>query len=168
MIEIPKILKLVEPRLIPKGQDCSGEDVVDLFKLGLLMQELCEKQKGAGLSAVQVGIPLDFFIIKFPDYYRFFLNCQYESKDDVKEKSLEGCLSLRDLTGQLRFFEVERYSNILVKGKELIWEPELKIVDFEMTPDENVKIVFQHEISHSFGILISQIGKEVYLWENRN
>ena len=42
-MEIPAKLKLVEPRLIPKGEDCSGEDLVNLFKLGLLLQDLCEK-----------------------------------------------------------------------------------------------------------------------------
>jgi peptide deformylase len=165
---IPAKLQIVEPRLIPKGQDCSGEDLVELLKLGLLMQELCTKQKGIGLSAVQVGIPLDFFIISFPSQYRFFLNCKYEPLNDSKEKSLEACLSLRNLTGDLRFFEVQRHSNVRVIGKELVFEPELAIVDFESTPDETVKIVFQHEIDHSSGILISQIGKEIFVWENRN
>jgi len=167
-MEIPAKLKLVEPRLIPKGENCSGEDLVNLLKLGLLMQDLCEKQKGAGISAVQVGVPFDFFAVKFTDQYRFFLNCTYEPLDELKEKSLEACLSLRTLVGELRFFEVDRHSNIKVKGKELIHEPELKIVDFECIPDESLKIVFQHEIDHSFGVLISQIGKEVFLWENRN
>lgn len=159
-------LQIVEPRLIPKGQDCSGEDLVDLLKLGLLMQELCVKQKGIGLSAVQVGLPLDFFIVSFPSQYRYFLNCKYEPLNDSKEKSLEACLSLRNLTGDLRFFEVQRHSSISVKGKELISEPELAVVDFESIPDESVKIVFQHEIDHSRQILISQIGKEVFLWGN--
>lgn len=166
-MKIPAKLQLVEPRLIPKGQDCSGEDLVDLFKLGLLMQGLCVKQNGIGLSAVQVGVPLDFFIISFPSQYRFFINCKYEPLDDKKDKSLEACLSLRNLTGDLRFFEVERYSSIRVRGKELISEPELALIDFDSTPAEIVKIVFQHEIDHARQILISQIGKEIFLWENR-
>lgn len=167
-MEIPAKLKLVEPRLIPKGEDCSGEDLVNLFKLGLLLQDFCEKQKGIGLSAVQVGLPFDFFAVKFTDQYRFFLNCTYEPLDELKEKSLEACLSLRTLAGELRFFEVDRHSKIKVKGKELKYDLELKIVDFEFIPDESSKIVFQHEIDHSQQILISQIGKEVFLWENRN
>ena len=167
-MEIPANLKLIEPKLIPKGENCSGEDLVNLLKLGLLMQAFCEKQKGVGLSAVQLGIPFDFFVVKFDDQYRFFLNCTYEPLDELKEKSLEGCLSLRTLIGGLRFFEVDRYSKIRVRGKELVHDVELKIVDFDFIPDESSKIVFQHEIDHSFGILISQIGREVFLWENRN
>lgn len=159
---------MVEPRLIPKGEDCSGEDLVNLFKLGLLMQDFCEQQKGIGISAVQVGVPFDFFVVKFAEQYRFFLNCVYEPLDELKEKSLEACLSLKTLTGELRFFEVDRYSKVKVKGKELTHDFELRIVDFELMPDEIFKIVFQHEIDHNFGILISQIGKEVFLWENRN
>jgi peptide deformylase len=167
-MEIPAKLRLVEPKLIPKGLDCSGEDLVNLFKLGLLLEEFCEKQKGVGISAVQVGIPFDFFVVKFPDQYRFFLNCTYEPLDESKEKSLEACLSLKTLIGGLRFFEVDRHSKVKIKGKELIHDIELKIVDFEFVPDESFKIVFQHEIDHSQQILISQIGKEVFLWENRN
>jgi len=167
-MEIPAKLKLVEPRLIPKGENCAGEDLVNLFKLGLLMQDFCEKQRGVGLSAVQVGLPLDFFIVKFSDRYRFFFNCTYQSLAELKEKSLEACLSLMTLTGGLRFFEVERYSSIQVNGKELVCEPELKVVDLQIVPGGLDKIVFQHEIDHSFGILISKIGKEIFLWENRN
>jgi peptide deformylase len=147
--------------------DCSGEDLVNLLKLGLLMQDLCERQRVIGISAVQVGVPFDFFAVKFPDQYRFFLNCIYEPLDESKEKSLEACLSLRTLAGELRFFEVDRHSNVKIKGKELTHEHELKIVDFELTPDEFFKIVFQHEIDHSQQILISQIGKEIFLWENK-
>jgi peptide deformylase len=166
-MEISTKLRLVEPRLIPKGQNCSSEDLVDLFKLGLLMQEFCEKQKGIGLSAVQVGIPFNFFVVKFPDDYHYFLDCAYEPLDESKEKSLEACLSLRTLVGELRFFEVQRHSKVCIKGKELVCEPELCLVDVDFVPDESTKIVFQHEIDHSFEILISQIGKEVFLWESK-
>lgn len=162
---IPTKLQLVEPRLIPKGHDCSGEDLVDLFKLGLLMQELCTKQEGIGLSAVQVGVPFDFFIVNFSSHYRFFFNCKYEPISDAKETSLEACLSLRNLVGGLRYFEVNRYVSVRVKGKELIWEPELKVIDCELTPEEVFKVVFQHEIDHSSGTLISKIGKEVFMWK---
>jgi peptide deformylase len=166
-MEIQAKLRLVESKLIPKGQNCSGEDLLSLFRLGLLMQEFCERQKGVGLSAVQVGVPFDFFVVKFSSDYRYFLDCVYEPLDESKEKSLEACLSLRTLIGELRFFEVQRHSKIRVKGKELVSEPTLCLVDVDFVPDESTKIVFQHEADHSQQILISQIGKEVFLWENK-
>lgn len=157
-------LKIISPDTIPRGQHCSLDDLPLLFKLGLSMQIICEKEKGIGLSAVQIGIPLNFFVVNHNNNYRFFINCTYTPLEPEKEKYIEGCLSLKTPEGKLRYFEVDRFKNILIKGKELISDPVLKIVDFEFSPTDYYKIVFQHEIDHAFEILISQIGKEVFLW----
>jgi peptide deformylase len=155
---------MVAPNLIPKGQECPLDDLAELYKLGLSMQIICEKEKGIGLSAVQVGVPLNFFVVNFYDNYRFFINCSYSPVTEEKEKYIEGCLSLKTLEGKLRFFEVERFKAVIVKGKELVSEPLLQIKDVEMNLTDFYKIVFQHEIDHASDILISQIGKEVFLW----
>jgi len=163
-MNIPTDLHIVPSDAIPKGLDCPLDDLPLLYKLGLSMQIVCEKEKGIGLSAVQVGVPLNFFIVNHNNNYRFFINCTYAPADSEKEKYIEGCLSLKTPEGKLRYFEVDRFKNILIKGKELISEPILKIIDFELAPTDYYKIVFQHEIDHAFEILISQIGKEVFLW----
>lgn len=163
-MKISSDLKLVPVSSIPRGKDCPLDDLPELYKLALSMQIICEKEKGIGLSAVQVGVPLNFFVVNFHNNYRFFINCTYTPKTEEKEKYIEGCLSLKTLEGKLRYFEVERFKDIVVKGKELIAETTLEIKDIEISLSDFYKIVFQHEIDHAFEILISQIGKEVFLW----
>lgn len=163
-MKIPHGLAIVSPNLIPKGAECSLVDLPELYKLGLLMQAVCEKEKGIGLSAVQVGVPLNFFIVNFKGAYRYFVNCNYTPILEDKEKYIEGCLSIRSTDDKLRYFEVDRFKDVLIKGKELISEPILEIIDFEYKPTDYYKIVFQHEIQHQEGILISDHGKEVFLW----
>lgn len=166
-MKISTDLHIVSPDAIPKGADCPLDDLPELYKLGLSMQIVCEREKGIGLSAVQVGVPYNFFVINQDDNYRFFLNCTYTPITQDREKYVEGCLSLRDTAGKLRYFEVERFKQIHVKGKELVAEPQLQIKDFELSPTDYYKIVYQHEIDHAHLITIDQIGKEVFLWLNK-
>ena len=160
-------LKLVPLNLIPKGNPCyvdTIDDIKRICRLSLLMEFFCQRENGIGLSAVQLGIPLNLFIVKFDPTYRFFINCSYEPISEEKEKSVEGCLSIKKPNGEFRYFEVDRFSQIKVKGKEFV-ELEMKLVDIEVEPTELPKIIFQHEIDHQNGILISDIGKEVYVWK---
>jgi len=171
-MNIPKKLTIVPPDLIPKGLDCPTDNLADLYKLGLLLQTICTQENGVGLSAVQVGIPLNFFVINY-DYlsqkesYRFFVNCMYSPLSEQKVESVEGCLSLRNPNNEIRHFEVERFQDISIKGKELVANPKLEIKDFELIPTDYFKIIFQHEIDHARQILISDIGKEVFLWRRK-
>lgn len=156
-------LCLVESSKIPNGKECTL-DAPLMYNLATVMEAICTKENGIGLSAVQVGVPLNFFIIKFQESFRYFANCQYTAMDDDKEKSIEGCLSLKTRSGELRWFEVSRFKNVTISGKELVVEPQLTFVDFTITPQDYMKIVFQHEIDHQNGILISNIGKEVIIF----
>jgi peptide deformylase len=159
-----EILKIVEPSSIPKGKDCNLESPLVLYKLALLLENLCEKSEGLGISAVQVGLPLNFFIVKFSKGYRYFVNCSYKPVNEKKEIYVEGCLSLKNNKGEFRTFEVSRYENISIKGKELISEPSLSFVDVEFSPTDFKKVIFQHEIGHQNGVLISDIGKEIFVY----
>ena len=154
-------LKIVSPDLIPKGEDCPLNDLAFLYKLAFEMEKVCEREDGIGLSAVQVGVPFKFFIVKFDKGYRYFINCEYDGIDDIKEKSVEGCLSLKDALGKLRYFEVERLTNVRITGKELLTHQGLAVCAFADCPKDFYRIVFQHEIDHQHGILISDIGKEI-------
>ena len=163
-MNIPNDLKIVSPESIPRGQDCPLDDLPALYKLGTSMQIICDKEMGIGLAAVQLGVPLNFFVMNYNKIYRFFVNCTYTPTSENKCKCIEGCLSLRTPEGKLRHFEVERYENIIVKGKELVASPKLQLIDLEYVPIDYCRIVFQHEIDHAFEILISQTGNEVFLW----
>jgi peptide deformylase len=149
--------------------DTPTDNILDVFRLCQRMEKLCEESGGIGLAAVQVGIPWNLFIVKgqgcpiINDKYGYFVNCDYFEVTDKKTTlSLEGCLSVRSSDGQLRHFVVERQKNIILNG--LLFK-NLELVSVNCTLGlEDQSIVFQHEIDHSKQILISDTGKEVFLW----
>jgi peptide deformylase len=160
-------MKLVPASEIPTAGETPTDDLIKLLKVCLEMQVLCEKEAGAGLSAVQVGVPWKLFILKnhpgAKDAYSYYINCNYErTTASQPTTSLEGCLSIRSPRGRLRRFEVERFNEINVSGKILVLDKGLSLEPvtlFSVTGFE--AIVFQHEIDHQNGILISDIGKEI-------
>ncbi len=140
-----------------------------LYGQFLRMKELSQSENGMGLSAVQVGIPLQFFVARSAfavvgseHQWRFFLNCSYFG-DDPKATSLEGCLSF---PGK---FEVRRYEAVRIEGFELIESRCENLFDLKIVPIEEMfagldGFVMQHEIDHQNGILISDIGLELEVW----
>lgn len=159
-------LELVPEQSIPHASPASGMDATKLFVTALKMEHLCTKEGGIGLSAVQVGLPWDMFVVRRnnsgPDAYECYIDCSYYSQGSNTTKSIEGCLSLKR-DGKTRRFEVERYESVRVVGKRLeIGESGLPVMkDVDFVEQGLYGIVFQHEIDHSMGILISQIGTEI-------
>jgi peptide deformylase len=131
-----------------------------VYKIAQQMMTICEAQNGIGLSAVQVGIPWQFFIVKFPHGYELFSDCVYVPAVPEKKTSVEGCLSLPGLR-----FVVERYPQVRVTGKRLASPTgDLVIENYDQEWQGLFSVVFQHEIDHQLGILISQIGKPLDVW----
>ena len=168
IVEATKIPPLTEIKDVPL------DDPIKVYKVCQQLQALCEKEHGIGVSAVQVGIPWKLFLVKGDGScplvpageYGYFVNCEYEPiTEDERVVSLEGCLSLRSPSGQLRSFKVERYNKIRLHGLRLIVQDLILFdsVDAELGVDQE-GIVFQHEIDHHFGVLISDIGQELFIW----
>lgn len=166
-------MKLVDEKDIPTQiVDTPLDNPLLILKTCISMQEICEKEDGIGLSAVQVGIPWKLFVIKAmpgssfetPNRYGYFINCGYEPLTISKKIiSTEGCLSLRTVSGGIRQFEVERYDQIRVIGKKMTVYQGIDIKDVNFgCAVLGQSIVFQHEIDHHLGILISDKGKEIY------
>jgi peptide deformylase len=153
--------RLVELKDIPPSTKNPLESMgpIEIFKICNQMEKVCRDNNGIGLSAVQVGLPLDLFVLNRNESYEYYLNCRYEPAGD-KVHSIEGCLSLLDESGSIRRFEVQRHSSVIVKGQRLNG---VDVEDFNSTEVGLYSIVFQHEIDHSFGIFIKDIGKEIYL-----
>lgn len=173
-------MKIVPLDQIPKVdelEDVPLDEPIKLYKTCKEMEMVCELQQGIGLSAVQVGIPWRLFIIKFdetstigkPGEYGYFINCEYNgitTEDTTEDRivSLEGCLSIRSPDGQLRLFRVERFKQTKITGLRLM-EPDLRLEKFDFDIESgNQGVVFQHEIDHHLGILISEIGTEIDIW----
>jgi peptide deformylase len=162
-------LKIVPVDEIPVADDVPLDNLFKVYDICMQLQELCLKEGGIGIAAVQAGIPWKLFIIKTPfdfetkESFGFFVNCDFEPQDEVKLLHIEGCLSLRTSKGKLRSFEVERYCNVKINGFRLVkTENDLELVPLtEYLVSDFSAAVFQHEIQHHQGILISDIGTEV-------
>lgn len=160
-----KKIALIPPEKIPLGNDVPLDDLMNIYKLAVHMEVICINNQGIGLAATQVGIPYNFFITFIDNHFEYYINCSYEGIGE-KINSLEGCLSLRDDDGNLKKYEVQRFSKINIKGKKLLvsnQDPTLSICDINEEAIGLKCIVFQHEIDHAYGKLISDIGKQVFI-----
>ena len=130
---------------------------IDIRKENALMREIILELKdtlrnhkeGVGLAAPQIGYNKRIFVINFSGDLRSFIN---PIISEVKgfELSKEGCLS--------------------IPGKEFIRPRNNEITVLYQTPLGKIEsrklvgkaaIVFQHEIDHLDGLLISDIGFEI-------
>lgn len=171
------MMSLVEESKLPSKEEIIDVPLDNLAKVYGICQELeqvCERENGIGISAVQVGIPWRLFIVKGDGTcplvpkgkFRYFVNCSYEPVTEERVVSLEGCLSLRSSDGRLRSFHVERYKEVFLNGHILTLDKDLNLILLKQKRllfcEQGV--VFQHEIEHSVPILISEIGKEIFLY----
>lgn len=156
-------LKLVHVDEIPLANNCKLDDLLFLYKLCSEMEVICTKESGVGLSACQLGVPLNLFVYLVSNkknYYEYYINCDYE-KTGKEISSLEGCLSLKNEKNELRRFDVVRSDKIIVNGYKLVVYPELVALPIKEELSGFKAIVFQHEIDHAKGITINNIGKEI-------
>lgn len=151
---------------MPLGDTVPTNDLMNLYIHGIYMLNLCLVNNGVGLSAVQVGIPWNFFVTKDGPNGRFFVNCSYEGIGEKDQDSIEGCLSLKDAKNQTRFFMAKRFSKIKLTGHELLLQkdPQFILKDINLVVEGQSGLIYQHEIDHAQGITIDKIGKEVFFY----
>ena len=162
-------MKLVPVDLIPKAEnvkDVPLDNLMNIYKVYQDMEAICREENNAlGLAAVQVGIPWRMFVIINNDgKYDCYLNCSYSSVDNEKRLFIEGCLSIRNEDNSIKTYRVERWKDVRIIGKKLLFEEDLALQDVNEILSSNESIVFQHEIDHQDGILISDIGEEFEVW----
>jgi peptide deformylase len=156
--------------------DVPLDDPIKVYNICLELKELCEKENGIGISAVQVGIPWNLFLVRGDGTcplvpkgeFGYFVNCKYEETTNKQQVvSLEGCLSLRSPDGRLRSFQVERQFEIRILGYQLFVLDSILFKELDAIVNVLQEgIVFQHEIDHQLGTdgLISHKGKEIFVW----
>lgn len=159
-----KQLSIVAPNLIPKGQSVPLDDLISIFRLCTQMECICLNNDGIGLSAVQLGIPWNLFVVlkrkgRKVDF-EYFIDCSYTGIGE-KYPSVEGCLSLKDKSGNLKRYKVQRFEKIRLTGKQLVVGDKIEVKDVDREADGVYAVVLQHEIDHQNSILISDIGQEV-------
>ena len=92
--------------------------------------------KGAGLAAIQIGVPLRFAWYKIGTKEYTLLNPEIVEMEG-RVRGTEGCLSIPH-----KWFQTERYKRIVVKNGETTFAAE----GFEAW-------LIQHEIDHMNGVL---------------
>jgi peptide deformylase len=138
------------------AQLVAKEEFKDVIETCKYLELICEKHRGVGLAAPQVGINKNFFVAKIRSQYRYFINCEY-NKGNYSRKvyNIESCLSLNYGKDT---YKVPRWDMINVKGYEVI---KGKAKKFEEYKANDVAFIFQHEIGHCMGELIRDIGEKV-------
>lgn len=149
------ILRYPDARLREKSQDVHTFGGEDLRALVADMAETMFDANGAGLAAIQVGVPLRLFIIDGPVAGdaetagpRVFINPELVEISDEAQTGDEGCLSFPGI-----YVPVKRGMRARVRALDLDGNP------FEMAGEALFARALQHENDHLIGrLLIDQCG----------
>jgi peptide deformylase len=140
----------------PKPFDFSAHTAKEIQALIATMRNAMREAKGIGLSANQIGIDAQVFVVEVPGtrgeqkFYAVF-NPSVEKMGEVREESEEGCLSIPK-----KFGAVPRATFIVVRGFDKRGKP-IKIKAWGL-----LARVFQHEIDHLNGKLFIDRATKMY------
>jgi peptide deformylase len=148
------ILRYPDPKLREKSRDVSSFDD-DLRQLVTDMGETMFAAAGAGLAAIQVGVPLRLFIIDGPVAGgaedappKVFINPEIVSLSEEAQTGDEGCLSFPGI-----YVPVKRGMRARVRARDLEGKT------FEIEGEALFARALQHENDHLIGrLLIDQCG----------
>jgi peptide deformylase len=153
---VRKILRIGDSRLRQKSRPVSEFGTPELDELLADMLDTMIAADGAGLAAIQIGVPLRVMIFGFESNPRYpdeapipltvLINPAYDVLDDEMSGGWEGCLSVPGMRGFVR-----RHASIRYRGQDRQGRPVEREVDgFHAR-------VFQHEFDHLEGVLYPDI-----------
>jgi len=151
---VRSILRFPDPRLREKSLDI-GEIGDDVRQLVADMAETMVAANGAGLAAIQVGVPVRLFLVDGhvtggaeDSPPRVFINPEIIEISDESQTGDEGCLSFPDI-----FVPVKRGMRAKVRARDLDGNV------FEAEGEGLYARAVQHETDHLNGrLLIDQVG----------
>ncbi|MBI4123216.1 MAG: peptide deformylase [Parcubacteria group bacterium] len=138
-----RIVRYGSPVLKKKAAEVQ-KPFADIRKLIAHMKRVMVESHGVGLAAPQIGIPSQVIIVQSPKKILGFVNPKIVRKSIEKSAEEEGCLSIpgifipvkRSLAVEIEC-ETSRGERVQIKAKGLVAR------------------IFQHEIDHINGILIT-------------
>lgn len=140
MVTIYPNQELYKPtRDIPK-KDIKSET---FSQIGSSMLEILRAKGGIGLSANQVGLPLNMCVIELGVDPKIMLNPRIIKMSNEKEASREACLSIPGTS-----VVVQRHKTVTVAYESVTGETE------EIDADGLLSYCLQHEIDHLKGVLM--------------
>ena len=153
---IRKILRIGDSRLREKSESVSEFATPELDELVRDMLDTMTAADGAGLAAVQIGVPERVMIFGFDSNPRYpdvgpipvtvLVNPDFHVLDAEMIGGWEGCLSVPDMRGFVQRHGRIRYHGFDQNGEEITRE----VDGFHAR-------VFQHEFDHLEGILYPDI-----------
>ena len=141
-----KLVSTKDPKKVPailreKSKEIK-EITPEILDLAKQMIEIMNENKGIGLAAIQVGVPLRMMIIKDSEKDHIFINPEIRKLSKKECPYNEGCLSFPDI-----FEEVIRPEKVMVRAETI--DGEL----MELETDGILARIFQHEIDHMEGVV---------------
>ncbi len=158
---IQPIILYGDPLLRVKSKDIERYSRFNLKQFIDDMFETMHKANGIGLSAIQIGVPLNIFVIEInyddieeddSHFKKVFINPNIKEFSGEKIKLSEGCLSIPQISAQ-----VERYDKIKIEWFDENWDKHE-----EEFSGLNSRAI-QHEYDHLQGKLF--IDKLDTMWE---
>ena len=114
----------------------------EILELANQMAKIMKENKGIGISAIQVGVPIRLIVINNCDQDFFFINPEIKRVSRREIVYSEGCLSFPDI-----FEEISRPEKVTVRARNLDWE------DIEIEAEGLMARCLEHEIDHLEGVL---------------
>jgi peptide deformylase len=99
-------------------------------------------ERGAGLSAPQIGVGLRAFVFDVDDVRGHLINPVLDFPDEAEQDGPEGCLSFPGL-----YYDVTRRQNVVASGFDSDGRP-VRVVG-----DQQLARCLQHETDHLDGVL---------------
>jgi len=158
-----EVLAHPDPRLSQKSIEInfnSEEEKADLDQLIVDLIETMRKEKGAGLAAIQVGIPKRVFVYDGGDEEgeSALINPSITYRSETLLEDEEGCLSFPAL-----YAPVNRAEKVIAEGYDRSGRP------VTVEAEGFLARVFQHEIDHLDGVTfverLDEEGKKLALRE---
>lgn len=129
--------------LLKKTKEVENPLSPEIQKLLPEMIETMHKEKGVGLAAPQIGLPLRLAVMEVDDEVYYLINPEITSRSQEKIVYEEGCLSLPG-----EFFPIIRSESVTLRYQNEKGLPKkLRATGF-------LAVVIQHEVDHLEGMLI--------------
>ena len=153
LINVDKIERIKIPEV--NIWDVSLEETYNLSKE---MIEFIKKDKELGLSACQVGVFKQMFIMKYDNSFKLIINPQKpKSLNSGKTKKYqEGCLSLPN-----EIYHTRRFISIWTEFYTIRNLPEIHFVKEHLIFRNLEACIFLHEFQHLQGITLRMVGMKL-------
>ncbi|MEO5375272.1 MAG: peptide deformylase [Alphaproteobacteria bacterium] len=148
-MSVLKIARMGHPILRRRAEPVADPRAPEVLRLVRDMIETLEEERGVGLAAPQVFVPLRLVIFYVPGErgnrpvpLTVLSNPEIEPLSEAMTSAYEGCLSIPGMTGAVPRFDRIRYRGLDLGGREIDREAE----------GFHARVV-QHECDHLDGVL---------------